>query len=353
MCDAATAAYTIVLRLPVLRDAWFACQDADVLIESPSAMAGIHIAEGLGIPYMRAFTMPWTRTSAYPQAFMVPAVPMGPGFNYSTYVLFDNIMWKATSGQINRWRRKYLHLPNTDLSKLSQTKVPFMYNFSSHVVSMPLDWREIAITGYWNLKNSDADWSPPKDLEEFMDKADADGKALVYIGFGSITVPDPAKLTEEIVRGVDKADVRAIIAKGWSSRGGKGDGDQSSPEYSSNCYALDKVPHGWLFPRVKAVLHHGGAGTVGASLTHGKPTLIRPWFGDQYFWAGRVQKLGVGLRVDNLGGDDLVDALRTATTDTVMIEKAAKIGEKIRAEDGVKNAIEVSHLPIISSLLLY
>ncbi|KAJ9123072.1 hypothetical protein QFC22_001261 [Naganishia vaughanmartiniae] len=326
----------------LLRDAWFACQDADVLIESPSAMAGIHIAEGLGIPYMRAFTMPWTRTSAYPQAFMVPAVPMGPGFNYSTYVLFDNIMWKATAGQVNKWRRKLLKLPNTDLGKLGQTKVPFMYNFSSYVVSKPLDWHDdIQITGYWTLANSDSDWSPPDDLEEFMNKAQEDGKALVYIGFGSITVPDPVKMTEEIVRAVDRADVRAIIAKGWSSRGGKGgDNNESSPEYSSNCYALDKVPHGWLFPRVKAVLHHGGAGTVGASLSWGKPTIIRPWFGDQYFWAGRVQKLGVGLRVDNLGGDDLVNALQMATTDTVMIEKAAKIGEKIRAEDGVKNAIE-------------
>ncbi|KAJ9093731.1 hypothetical protein QFC21_006327 [Naganishia friedmannii] len=325
----------------LLRDAWFACQDADILIESPSAMAGIHIAEGLGIPYMRAFTMPWTRTSAYPQAFMVPAVPMGPGFNYSTYVLFDNIMWKATAGQVNKWRRKLLKLPNTDLGKLGQTKVPFMYNFSSYVVSKPLDWHDdIQITGYWTLANSDSDWSPPDDLEEFMNKADEDGKALVYIGFGSITVPDPIKMTEEIVRAVDRAGVRAIIAKGWSSRGGTGGDSESSPEYSSNCYALDKVPHGWLFPRVKAVVHHGGAGTVGASLSWGKPTIIRPWFGDQYFWAGRVQKLGVGLRVDNLGGDDLVNALQTATTDTVMIEKAAKIGEKIRAEDGVKNAIE-------------
>jgi sterol 3beta-glucosyltransferase len=330
----------------VLRDAWLACQDADVLIESPSAMAGIHIAEGLGIPYMRAFTMPWTRTSAYPQAFMVPAVPMGPGFNYSTYVLFDNIMWKATAGQVNKWRRKLLKLPNTDLGKLGQTKVPFMYNFSSYVVSKPLDWHDdIQITGYWTLANSDSDWSPPDDLEEFMNKADEDGKPLVYIGFGSITVPDPVKMTEEIVRAVDRAGVRAIIAKGWSSRGGKGGDSESSPQYSSNCYALDKVPHGWLFPRVKAVVHHGGAGTVGASLSWGKPTIIRPWFGDQYFWAGRVQKLGVGLRVDNLGGDDLVNALQTATTDTVMIEKAAKIGEKIRAEDGVKNAIEVSCFP--------
>ena len=166
----------------VLLDSWIACHDADVLIESPSTMSGIHIAEALAIPYFRAFTMPWTRTNAYPQAFMVPAFEMGPSFNYSTYVLFDNIIWRATAGQINRWRKNHLRLKATDLSVLSTSQVPFLYNFSSAVVPKPLDWHDnISITGYWNLEDSDTDWSPPKDLEDFIEKAKSDGKALVYI----------------------------------------------------------------------------------------------------------------------------------------------------------------------------
>jgi len=104
------------------------------------------------------------------------------------------------------------------------------------------------------------------------------------------------------------ADVRAIIAKGWSSKGAATPSKEKSepPSYSDNCYPVDKVPHGWLFPKIKAALHHGGessamlspspynsshlslslnagAGTVGASLTAGLPTLIKPWFGDQFF----------------------------------------------------------------------
>lgn len=66
-------------------------------------------------------------------------------------------------------------------------------------------------------------------------------------------------------------------------------------EVPPQCYMLDKVPHDWLFPQIDAALHHGGAGTTGASLRAGIPTLIKPWFGDQFFWASRVQKLGVGL----------------------------------------------------------
>lgn len=330
----------------LLRDAWHACKDADVLIESPSAMAGIHIAEALKIPYYRAFTMPWTRTSAYPQAFMVPAVEMGPGFNYSTYVLFDNIMWKATSGQVNKWRRKHLHLEPTDMAKLSHTKVPFMYNFSSAVCPKPLDWHDdIEITGYWYLENSDSDWTPPDDLERFIQKAKEDERPLVYIGFGSIVVPHPDEMTRSIVKAVDKANVRAIIAKGWSARGSsdkEGGANEDPIEYSENCYSLDKVPHGWLFPRIDAALHHGGAGTVGASLRAGIPTLIKPWFGDQMFWATRVTKLGVGLRVNDLDSDNLAKDLNKATTDRVMMERASKIGEKIRSEDGVENAVAVS-----------
>jgi len=156
------------------------------------------------------------------------------------------------------------------------------------------------------------------------------------------------------------ADVRAIIAKGWSSRGGEDEGPEV--EFPDFCYNLDKVPHGWLFPKsecslilccrvslmtVDAAMHHGGAGTVGASLRAGLPTLIKPWFGDQHFWAVRVTKLEVGLKVASLKTEDLAAALIKATTDTVMIEKAARVGSKIRAENGVDNALQAIHYNIV------
>ncbi|OCF57503.1 hypothetical protein L486_04961 [Kwoniella mangroviensis CBS 10435] len=332
----------------LLIESWQACHDADVLIESPSTMAGIHIAEALKIPYFRAFTMPWTRTSAYPHAFMVPAFEMGPSFNYSTYVLFDNIMWKATAGQINRWRKKYLNLKSTDMAALSVTKVPFLYNFSSAVVPKPLDWHDdIVITGYWNLEDSDTDWSPSPDLDAFLNKAKEDGKALVYIGFGSIVVPRPNEMTKSIIKAVEKADVRAIIAKGWSSRGGDPAKEGEDIAFPASCFGVDKIPHSWLFPKVQAALHHGGAGTVGASLRAGIPTLIKPWFGDQFFWSVRVTKLEVGLKVPSLRSDVIANALIKATTDVVMIEKAARIGEKIRSESGVDQALQAIHHNLI------
>jgi len=90
--------------------------------------------------------------------------------------------------------------------------------------------------------------------------------------------------------------VRAIITKGWSGRMGSKSGDMSPPLVPAECFFMDEVPHDWLFPRIDAALHHGGAGTTGASLRAGIPTIIKPWFGDQFFWASRVTVLGVRLR---------------------------------------------------------
>ncbi|KAJ7175819.1 glycosyltransferase family 1 protein [Mycena filopes] len=324
----------------LLLDSWESCQGADILLESPSAMSGVHIAEALNIPYFRTFTMPWTKTGEFPHAFLSPPVD-SPTFNAASYVLFSNVMWAATSGQINRWRRNTLKIGNTDMGHLAQSKIPFIYNFSQAVVPKPLDWSDATnISGYWFLDNPEGlNWTPPPDLVEWMAKARKDGKAIVYIGFGSITVPHPNRVTARIVKAVLRADVRAIISKGWSARMSSANDKDPEVVIPPECYQLDKVPHDWLFPQIDAAVHHGGAGTTGASLRAGIPTLIKPWFGDQFFWASRVHKLGAGLRVPSLHAHDFSEALIKATTSRVMKEKAAAVGEKIRAEDGVHTAI--------------
>ncbi|KIO34033.1 glycosyltransferase family 1 protein [Tulasnella calospora MUT 4182] len=314
---------------------------ATVLIESPSAMAGVHIAEALNIPYFRAFTMPWSRTAEYPHAFISPPDFVAGSFNFSTYVLFDNVFWRATAPQINPWRKKHLGLPSTDLEHLAQTKIPFLYNFSQNVVPKPLDWSDTTIiTGYWFLDNPDLGWKPSQSLQDFIAKARADGKPLVYIGFGSIVVENPKAMTRSIVKAVLKSDVRAILNKGWSARMASSNDNEPEVEIPPEVYEVDKIPHDWLFPQIDAALHHGGAGTTGASLRAGIPTLIKPWFGDQFFWAARVQKLGAGLRVPSLSSSDLAHALTKATSDRVIREKAQAVGEKVRSENGVATAIQ-------------
>ncbi|CED83178.1 glycosyltransferase family 1 protein [Phaffia rhodozyma] len=349
----------------LLQTSWKACQNTDLLIESPSAMGGIHIAEGLGIPYYRAFTMPWTRTRAYPHAFAVPDHHRGGSYNFMTYTMFDQVFWRAISGQVNRWRKKTIGISSTTLEKLEPHKAPFLYNFSPTVVPPPLDWYEwIRVTGYWFLDDpedsSEKKWSPPDGLLEFIDKAHEDGKRVVYIGFGSIVVSDPDAMTKCVIEAVLDSDVRCILSKGWSDRlSAKEDDTQKSEKqkekekkekeekakkeaasYPPEIFSLSSVPHDWLFPRIDAACHHGGAGTTGASLRAGIPTIIKPFFGDQYFWADRVEVLGVGSSVRKLNKEHFTAALKTATQSEKQIEKARELGKEIRAESGVANAIQ-------------
>ncbi|KAI0374478.1 hypothetical protein BV20DRAFT_1118483 [Pilatotrama ljubarskyi] len=330
----------------LLKTSWEACQGTDVLIESPSAMGGYHIAEALKIPYFRAFTMTWTRTRAYPHAFAVPEHKMGGNYNYMTYVLFDQVFWRGTAGQINRWRRHTLGLPGTSLDKMEPHKIPFLYNFSPVVVPPPLDWPEwIRVTGYWFLDDADVGakkWEPPQDLLDFMAEARKNQKKIVYIGFGSIVVPDPKAMTRCVIDAIVESGVYAIMSKGWSDRLVKNAPAQTEPEepLPKQIYPISSIPHDWLFRQIDAACHHGGAGTTGASLRAGIPTVIKPFFGDQFFWADRVEALGVGAAVRRLTVDSLAQALRDATTNQRQIERARIVGEQIRAENGVSVAIE-------------
>ena len=293
-------------------------------------MAGIHIAEALAIPYYRAFTMPWTRTRAYPHAFAVPEHKMGGAYNYFSYVMFENVFWRLMSGQVNRWRRKELGLSSTTHEKLATYKVPFLYNFSPSVVVPPLDYCDwVHVTGYWFLDEAN-DWKPAADLLAFIQKAKDDKKSLVYVGFGSIVVTDPAAVTRTVVDSVVKADVRCILSKGWSDRSDKKGGDETEIPLPTEIFQIKSAPHDWLFKQMDVAVHHGGAGTTGASLRAGVPTIIKPFFGDQFFFGSRVEDLGVGICMKKINTSSFARALWEATHNERMITKARLLGEQIR-----------------------
>jgi UDP:flavonoid glycosyltransferase YjiC (YdhE family) len=112
-----------------------------------------------------------------------------------------------------------------------------------------------------------------------------------------------------------------------------------------NVLFVDSMPHGWLFPRMAAVVHHGGAGTTGAGLRAGVPSLLTPFEGDQHAWADCVLKLGVGPRVPGikrLTPEKLAEAIGIAVNDSTMRARAAALGEKIRTENGIARAVEVT-----------
>jgi hypothetical protein len=179
-------------------------------------------------------------------------------------------------------------------------------------------------------------FKPPQELTKFLEA----GPPPVYIGFGSIVVDDPEKFTKLIFDAVKMAGVRALVSKGW---GGLGD-ESNTPE---NIFMLENTPHDWLFPKVSAVIHHGGAGTTAIGLKCGKPTMIVPFFGDQPFWGAMVSKARAGAHecvpYKKLTVERLAEGIKQCLTDEALTN-VQEIAESIAKEgDGARNAVKSFH----------
>ncbi|KAL9598451.1 MAG: hypothetical protein Q9219_004487 [cf. Caloplaca sp. 3 TL-2023] len=220
-------------------------------------------------------------------------------------------------------------------------KVPYTYLWSPGLVPKPSDWGpEIDIAGFVFLDLASS-FKPPDLLTEFLEA----GEPPVYIGFGSIVVDDPDKFTAMIFEAVEKAGVRALVSKGWGGLGHKG----NTPK---QIYLLENTPHDWLFPRVSACVHHGGAGTTAIGLKCGKPTMIVPFFGDQPFWGAMVAKAGAGaaepIPYKHLSADRLAEGIRQCLSPEARTH-AESLARAIEVEgDGAKNAVDSfhRHLPL-------
>lgn len=248
--------------------------------------------------------------------------------------------WQGLGDLVNRFRVKTLGLePVSTLwapGQLFRMKVPYTYMWSPGLIPKPADWGpEIDIAGFVFLDLASS-FKPPKTLTKFLEA----GEPPVYIGFGSIVVDDPDKFTSLIFKAVEKAGIRALVSKGWGGLGDEG----NTPD---NIYMLENTPHDWLFPRVSAVVHHGGAGTTAIGLKCGKPTMIVPFFGDQPFWGAMVARAGAGAHAavpyKELTADKLAEGIQECLSPEAK-EHAQEIARDIAAEgDGAANAVKSFH----------
>jgi UDP:flavonoid glycosyltransferase YjiC (YdhE family) len=318
---------------------WLSCKDAETIVFSYIGIGAYHVAEKVGVPCYMATSVPGLApTRAYPNPDGVfPPLPLGGSYNLLTYFLSRQILQALTGSFINHWRREKLHLSPIPFGKypygqLHGRPVPVLGGYSPLVVPKPSDWGEhIHVTGYWFL-DPKSDWKPPAPLIEFLES----GQPPVYVGFGSMANRSPRQTTQLVSDALERSGQRGVLVTGW--------GGLEKANLSDSLYALEAVHHAWLFPRVSAVVHHGGSGTIGAGLRAGVPSVLVPHIGDQPFWAQRVAELGIGpqpIPRHQLTALRLAEAITSAVTDTGIQTRAKSFGEYIRAEDGIGKAVEI------------
>uniref|UniRef100_A0A7N0U942 Uncharacterized protein n=2 Tax=Kalanchoe fedtschenkoi TaxID=63787 RepID=A0A7N0U942_KALFE len=311
---------------------------ADAIIANPPAYGHTHVAEALQVPIHIFFTMPWTPTSEFPHPLSRVKQPAGYRLSYQ---IVDSLIWLGIRDMINDCRKKKLKLrPVTYLSgsQGSDSDIPHGYIWSPHLVPKPKDWGpKVDVVGFCFLDLA-SNYEPPQQLLQWLQAGDQP----IYIGFGSLPVQEPEKMTQIIVEALEITGQRGIINKGWG-----GLGDLAKPKDS--IYLLDNCPHDWLFLQCKAVVHHGGAGTTAAGLKAACPTTIVPFFGDQPFWGERVHARGVGpppIPIDEFSLPKLVDAIKYML-DPQVKDRAIQLAKDMENEDGVTGAVKafLKHFP--------
>jgi sterol 3beta-glucosyltransferase len=317
-----------------LEEVYANCQDEEAVISSMIPFGAFDVAEKKGIPYIQTLLAPFYPTTAF----------AAPGFNLPfdwsvtnklSYGVIDQSFWQFFRSIQNRWRKEKLGLPPLPFTgpfRKIRHSSPTVMGYSPSIVPAPPDWPDnVFMSGYWFLKESE-DWSPPADLVAFLKEK----PTPIYIGFGSMPEKDATHMTRLIVDALRLSKQRCVLLSGWA-----GLGQEQLPD---TVYRVASVPHSWLFQRVAAVVHHGGAGTTASGLRAGVPSIITPYTADQFFWASRISALSVGpqsVAYHQLTADKLAAMIRQAVTDQDMRRKAAAIGRCIEAEDGANKAAEV------------
>lgn len=320
------------------KDGLAACAGMDLLVAGVGGLnVAIALAEKTGLPLLQAYVFPFTPTRAFPAVLLPPGVPrLGGAFNRFTHHVTRQFMWQGFRGADTLARQKVLGLPAAAFFGPYRSPVlqnsPILYGISPSVIAKPVDWGDnVHVTGYWFL-DAAADWTPPMALQQFLEA----GAPPVTIGFGSMSNRNPEATLDLVLQALNQTGQRAIILSGW--------GGLQKANWPDNVFVAEAIPHTWLFERVAAVVHHGGAGTTAAGLRAGVPSIIIPFFGDQPFWGEKVAALGVGptaIPRQKLTAARLAQAIHQAVTDEKMRENAAALGSQIRSEDGVARAVKL------------
>lgn len=314
-----------------------ACLGSDALVYHPGVALGYFAARQMRIPGVLALPFPMTPTRQYPSMILYDTVRLGGGFNRLSHHFVQNTMWMVSSDPVRQfWRKKFGRLPDdfgNPFPKQTLPAYPTIVSCSNHIFPAPSDFSpHIHHTGFWFL-DEEADWTPPADLLTFLQN----GPAPVYVGFGSLSdASTAAQTTELVVKALQLAGQRGVLATGQN-------GMIRPARLPEGIFMLESAPHAWLFSRMAAVIHHGGAGTTAAGFRAGVPQVVIPHSNDQFAWGRRVYELGAGAKPiprRKLTAENLAEGIRGALAQPIK-DAAKRLGGKIQAESGAKAAARV------------
>jgi UDP:flavonoid glycosyltransferase YjiC (YdhE family) len=300
---------------------------ADLLVGASLSFGLSSVAEALGVPYRFIAFTPQLLPSKYHPFFVIRQQRLPGWCNRFGWRLFRTLDRLNLSWLVNRHRRELGLVPVKDSwAHILGNKVIVASDAS--IAAIPPDINiETHQTGYMHL--SQVEQTLPA-LDQFL----AAGRRPIYIGFGSMPPRDQAKLAPLLMDAARHAGRRAVIAQFWeASTANKAVGD---------CFFIRRYPHGQLFPKMAAVVHHGGAGTTATAAISGVPQVIVPHILDQYYWGDRVHRAGLGpspVWRSRLSAVRLGKAILACSQKHSYGRQAGFVGQQIRRADGVAQTV--------------
>ncbi|MDF0504340.1 glycosyltransferase [Burkholderia cenocepacia] len=293
-----------------------------LLVSGLASFVGLSVAEYRRIPAIGTGMIPITPTAEFASPFLPPG-KLPRWLNRTSHRLVNALLWHAFRKSTNAARASVCGLPPR---KHVWTDHPMLYGVSPALLSSPADWpANVHACGQWRVDARA--WTPPPELSAFLDA----GEPPVYIGFGSMAGFDRAALAAALTQAL--AGRRALFYPGWSGI--------DASLLPAHIRVIGDTPHDWLFPRVAMAMHHGGSGTTHSAARAGIPSVVVPFAGDQFFWANRLQRLGVadapvaGRRVEAAA---LARAIAFAERGETKA-RAAALGTRIAQEEGLQRAV--------------
>jgi UDP:flavonoid glycosyltransferase YjiC (YdhE family) len=311
-----------------------ACRGADLILSNVLTMySGVSMAEYYGVPHALIATVPWIPTADFP-CLLAPVRSLPSKLlNRASYELFLWLMWKGGQAA-QKEQRRVLGLP--ELKRRPRIEgLPTFGIYSQALSPRPPEWGEDQpVTGFITptpeLRARLGEAALPEGLERWLNAGDAP----VFFGFGSMPVQEPQRMAEMVSRVTRKKGLRALIGAGWTQYG-------ASDALGEHVFIAPAFDHERVLPRCRAAVHHGGAGTTGAALRAGLPSLIATVFADQPYWAWRVERAGAGLatRFRDLS-EPMLDRAHDQLLGLDMQHAAQALGAKVRAESGAVGAAD-------------